>query len=143
LPTLGVIGWLITAALPFYTIAAAVTYFEAEAETLPPDADSSGIPIFGAAFVAIIATFVMGVIDVLVFRRGRSKARFLAWDAGRPLISAFVTVVCGGGAVGLGIVSLLDAGAFGRLPAIEFIWEPIPVGLALWLLCIRAAALTP
>ena len=106
--------------------------------TLPPDADSIGIPMFGSVLLALIASPLVLGIGWLCLRRYNPETRLTAWRKDRPYRSALVTLTFGAGA------ALTMAVVFEALkadaPWYEYLWTGYCVLWVPWFVALRAAA---
>lgn len=108
-----------------------------ESGTLPPDADSIGIPMFGSVLLTLAASPAVLGVAWLCLRRYNPRARLTAlrWD--RPYRSILATLIFGGLATLLSVEALTEATA--SSPWYEYLWPAYSMLWVSWLLTLRAA----
>jgi hypothetical protein len=134
--------WCLTAVAVVGFPITSVFYFDTllRLGTLPPDGDSIAIPIFGSVILAFAAAPVAILVTFLSVRRYQAGGTLLSWRPKQPIFSGAITVVFG--VPFLFLAYILIHLVVIRAPAIEYIWAPYTAALAVWLLLLRAAAIT-
>ena len=109
--------------------------------TLPSDSDTIAIPMFGSIIFAVILSPAIAGVTFLALKRDRHASSFLAWRRAQPLFSLMITFSYGALALYFGVSALESLTS--QHSALDFIWAPYTAYLAVWLLLLRAAAVSP
>jgi len=117
-------------------------YYPAEAEFLPPEADTTAIPIGGTVLATLIfiAPIVLGLTWFCL--RDYRPAGFLVWRRDRPITSLAATLLLF--ALGLPLCWAIadDLLRLQTLPIHEHYSLPIPIIGVAWLIALRAALIS-
>jgi hypothetical protein len=136
------LGWTLAALVILGFPATSWVYWPAvgEAGMLPPEGDSIMIPLMSSIFLAVVLSPVICLITWLCLRASDGCGSLLAWDRGRPVRSALVSL-CFALPFCLGVSSLVDEltappGWYGLW------WVPYTLIALFWLALMRGSALS-
>ena len=134
--------WLISAGIPFGLIASSFLYYSMllSSGTLDPHADSIGIPIFQDLFLAVASIPFVVALTWISLRNYHGKIRLLGWNSEKPVRSWAISIIVA--VIIIGIVCQGVMGLFSPAWWCEIIWLPYSALWVLWMLMLRAAALS-
>lgn len=131
--------WVLTLVLILALPVIAFTYYPLllRSGTLPPEGDSTMIPMMGTLFASILLAPVLLVSTFIALRGYSQPVSLFNWNKERPLRSAAASVLFGGPALLLAVS--IGQSMFPLEPWYEFLWVPYELLLLIWLLTLRAA----
>lgn len=132
--------WALALAIPAYIAIVPWFYYPADSVGLPSSADSTILPIGGVVILALLLAPILLGITVVCLWRSTGRGGVFAWNKARPLLSATISLIVGGAALSCLLLGLGDL--FRQMSWQEYLWTPIPILFAGWLVVIRAAALS-
>jgi hypothetical protein len=134
-------GWLIGGAVLIPALFATTSYFYYSAllrsGTLPPNADSIGIPIFTNVLASPILAGIMLLYAIPAIYRYDGSATLMAGTLVHPVRLTVGLLLYGLFAIALLVLMVRDA--LTPMPSFERLWLLVAILLALWLLTLRAA----
>jgi hypothetical protein len=133
--------WALALMVPAYIAIIPWFYYAAASIGLPSNADSTILPIVGLVFVGLLLTPIFLGITMVCLWRSTGRGGVFAWNSARPLLSVTITLILGGAALSCLLLGLSDF--FRQMSWYEYLWTPLPILFAGWLVALRAAALSP
>jgi hypothetical protein len=134
--------WLLAAAVVAGFPITSFVYYPAllGTGTLPPDGDSIAIPMFGSVIVAVVSAPGVLLLTYMCLRKYKPGGTVLIWRRDRPVSSIILTLCFGVPVVALIAFAVQDA--FAPYPLVESISTPYGLICVVWLMALRAAALS-
>jgi hypothetical protein len=134
--------WLLSAAIPSGLIATSFLYYPMllKSGTLDPNADSIGIMMFQHLILAFAATPFVVALTWVSLRNYHGKSRLFGWNGDMPFRSWAITILAA--VIIAKLVYENFVGLFSSTWWCEIVWLPYSALWTVWLLTLRAAALS-